>query len=309
MHRQSQNQRRVVDLAQIGLAEVPVLGRYEYSSARPGLATHIHPHAVEICYLERGCQTYRTAEREFHLVGGDVFVTAPGEPHDTGGRVEERGILYWLHLKIPKAGGSMLMLPGEDSESLGKQLMNLPHRHFPGKPALKQIFNEVFHLCEQPAEGLIRIAVANQLVRLILETINCSHRYEGTHRSPIISKLVERIKSSPERNYSLEGLAAEAGVSLSRFKSKFKAQIGIAPHEFILRCKMDAAKELLLNHRKSITDTAMELGFSSSQYFATVFRRFTQQTPGEFCTRSSPVPLRRASHSIQNATRSSNVNV
>ncbi len=303
MHRQYQNERRVLDLSKIGLAEVPVLGRYEYSSARPGLATHIHPHTVEICYLERGCQTYRTAEREFHLVGGDVFVTVPGEPHDTGGRVEERGILYWLHLKIPQSGGSLLMLPGEESALLGKQLSNLPHRHFPGRPALKQIFNEVFQLCDQPSEHLIRIAVANQLVRLILETINCAYRHEGTHCSPAISKLVERIKSSPERNYSLEELAEEAGVSLSRFKSKFKAQIGIAPHEFILRCKMDAAKELLLNRRKSITDTAMELGFSSSQYFATVFRRFTQQTPGEFCTRKSPVPLRHATHSIQNSSQ------
>jgi AraC-like DNA-binding protein len=296
-------------LAQIGLPEVPVLGRYEYSSARPGLATHIHPHAVEICYLERGCQTYRTADREFHLVGGDVFVTAPGEPHDTGGRVEERGILYWLHIKIPKRGGSLLMLPAEESEVLGKQLSNLPHRHFPGRPALKQIFNEIFHFWDQPDERLMRITIANSLVRLVLETINCSHRHEEAHRSPVISKLVERIKSSPEQNYSLDILAKESGVSLSRFKSKFKAQIGIAPHEFILRCKMDAAKELLLNGRKSVTETAMELGFSSSQYFATVFRRFTQQTPGEFCTRSSPVPLRRASHAVQNASQSSNANV
>jgi len=358
-------------LSLIGLPEVPVFGRYEYCSARPGLATHVHPHAVEICYLERGCQTYRTAGREYHLVGGDVFVTAPGEPHDTGGRVEERGILYWMNLKIPKAGGSILMLPARESAALVNQLSTLPHRHFPGRPSLKQIFNEVFSLCERPAELLsnarktgaassapweesarssadswpasaplalpdnsrttasepacallndsyttaseparvllTRIAVANQLVRFILETINCAHRHEGIHRSPVISRLVERIKSSPEQNYSLVDLADEAELSLSRFKSKFKAQIGIAPHEFILRCKMEAAKQLLLDRHKSVTDTAMELGFSSSQYFATVFRRFTQQTPVEFCTQRSAVPLRRASHSIENSVQAIDV--
>jgi len=307
MQRQSQNERRMLDLKVIGLAEVPVFGRYEYCSAHPGLVTHMHPHAVEICYLERGCQTYRTAGREYHLVGGDVFVTTPGEPHDTGGRVEERGILYWMNLKIPKPGGSILMLPARESESLVSQLSSLPHRHFPGRPALKQIFNEVFSLCEHPAQALIRIAVANQLVRFILETISCAHRHEGIHRSPVISKLVERIKSCPEQNYSLVELATEAQLSVSRFKSKFKAQIGIAPHEFILRCKMEAAKEMLLDGRKSVTDTAMELGFSSSQYFATVFRRFTQQTPVEFCTRRSTVPLRRATHAIQNPLQATDV--
>jgi AraC-like DNA-binding protein len=304
----------MLDLSRIGLAEVPVFGRYEYCSARPGLTTHVHPNAVEICYLERGCQTYRTGGREYHLVGGDVFVTAAGEPHDTGGHVEERGILYWMNLKIPKARGSILMLPANESASLIHQLSTLPHRHFPGKPVLKQIFNEIFGLCE-PVLGvfgdaitnanqaaslaLTRITVANQLVRFILETINCAHRHEGTHKSPVISRLVERIKSSPERNYSLGELADEAELSVSRFKSKFKAQIGIAPHEFILRCKMEAAKQMLRERRKSVTDTAMELGFSSSQYFATVFRRFTQQTPVEFCTQRSAVPLRRATHAVE----------
>lgn len=327
----------MLDLGLIGLTEVPVFGRYEYCSARPGLATHVHPHAVEICYLERGCQTYRAAGRADHLVGGDVFVTTPGEPHDTGGRVEERGILYWMNLKIPKAGGSILMLPATESASLVDQLSTLPHRHFPGRPALKQIFNEVFSLCERPTEVsndsgttagqpacalpndppttasqpacalLNRIAVANHLVRLILETINCAHRHEGIHRSPVISRLVERIKSCPEQNYSLDELADEAELSVSRFKSKFKTQIGIAPHEFILRCKMEAAKQLLLDRHKSVTDTAMELGFSSSQYFATVFRRFTQQTPVEFCTQRSAVPLRRASHSIDKPVQATDV--
>src|SRR4051812_19378581 len=118
MRDQVQNERRVLNLADVGLPEVPVFGRYEYRSARPGLATHAHDGAVEICYLERGCQTYRVGVREYNLVGGDVFVTAPGEPHDTGGKVEDRGILYWLNLKMPKQGRSLLILPSTESAAL-----------------------------------------------------------------------------------------------------------------------------------------------------------------------------------------------
>ena len=295
MQRQPQNERHILNLDIVGLAEVPVFGRYEYCSARPGLATHEHPKAVEICYLERGFQTYRADGREYNLVGGDIFVTGAGEPHDTGGHPEDRGILYWLNLRIPKTGESLLTLPPAESAVLTTMLSDLPERQFAGRPVLKRIFNEVFDLCEQPAKPLVRIAVANQLVRCILEVIDCAYRNEGLHRSPLISRMVERIESSPELDYSLIKLATEAGVSLSRFKTKFKAQMGIAPHEFILHCKVEAAKKLLVDQRRTVTDTAMRLGFSSSQYFATVFKRFTQQTPLEFISKGPAVTLRRDS--------------
>ena len=285
------DERRVLDLACVGLAEVPVFGRYQYFSAHPGLKTHTHPGTVEICYLERGCQTYRAGGREYHLVGGDLFVTAPGEPHDTGGHAEDRGILYWLNLRIPKQGDSILMLPPAESAALMGKLSSLPERQFAGRPVLKHIFNEIFALCEQPAKPLARVAVGNELVRFVLEVINCACCHEGLHPSPRIAKIVERIKSDPGGSYSLVDLAEEAGLSLSRFKTKFKAQLGIAPHEFILRCKVEAAKKFLLDENRNVTDTAMELGFSSSQYFATVFKRFTQKTPVEFCTKGPAIPL------------------
>jgi AraC-like DNA-binding protein len=286
-----QGERRVLDLAFLGFPEVPVFGRYEYCSAHPGLKTHTHPGTIEICYLERGCQTYRAGGREYNLVGGDVFVIARGEPHDTGGHAEDRGILYWLNLRIPEPGESTLMLPPAESAALIATLSNLPERHFAGRPVLKTIFNDIFCLCEQPAKPLTRVAIGNELVRCVLEVTSSAYRQEGLHRSPRIATIVERIKRDPGVNYSLLNLAEEAGLSLSRFKTKFKAQMGVAPHEFILRCKIETAKTFLLSQNRSVTDTAMELGFSSSQYFATVFRRFTQQTPMEFCTKGPAIPL------------------
>ena len=287
-----QKERRVLNLTSVGFPEVPVFGHYRYYAARPGLATHTHPRTVEMCYLAGGCQTYRAVGREYHLMGGDVFITAPDEPHDTGGRPEDVGVLYWLNLRIPQPGGSLLMLPPAESALLTTRLCNLPERQFTGSPVLKRIFNGIFDLYDQPENAFRRVAIANQLVQCILEVIHCSNRYEGMHCSPPIAAIVERVKACPELTYSLAGLAQEAGLSLSRFKAKFKAQMGIAPHEFILRCKMDAAKGLLASERRSVTETAMHLGFSTSQYFATVFKRFTQQTPIEFCTKGPITPLR-----------------
>ena len=292
MKHRIQRERRVLDLTAVGFPEVPVFGRYQYRAAHPGLATHTHPSTVEICYLERGYQTYRAAGQEYHLAGGDIFVTLPDEPHDTGGHPENPGVLYWLNLRIPEPDGTLLMLPAAQGALLTSALCRLPERHFAGSPMLKQIFNSIFDLYDERESAFRGVALANQLVRCLLEVIHCAHRREGMQCSPPIAALVERVKSRPELDYSLADLAQQAGLSLSRFKIKFKEQMGVAPHDFILRCKMEAAKGLLANARYSVTQTAMHLGFSSSQYFATVFKRFYQQTPVEFCTKGTVTPLR-----------------
>lgn len=96
-----QEDRRVVSLEDIGIPGIQSLGRYEYHVVRPGLTYHSHADAVEISYLVRGRQIYRAGGKEYALVGGDLFVTAPGEPHDTGGHPEDCGAMYWLIARMP----------------------------------------------------------------------------------------------------------------------------------------------------------------------------------------------------------------
>ncbi len=72
-------------------------------------------------------------------------------------------------------------------------------------------------------------------------------------------------------------LAEVARLSPSRLKARFKRELGVPPAEFWLRQKIERAAELLKT--QSVTDVAFELGFSSSQYFATAFKRYTRLRP------------------------------
>lgn len=292
-HFAAASERHILDLSALGIPEVPLVGRYEYHSAHPGLRTHTHPGTLEICYLARGKQTYRVGGRQYLLTGGDLFVTLPDEPHDTAGQPEDPGILYWINLRMPKRGASLLTLPARDSAILAHELLNLPERHFPGSLALKLILEEVFDICNRPDNPLKRIAVVNLMVRYLLEVVNCARRHPYMRLSHALAQIVETIHSHPEESYQLDDLAGQAGLSLSRFKARFKAEVGTAPREYILRIKIDAAKRLLRD-QLPVTAVAMQLGFSSSQYFATVFKRLSEQTPRDF-QRSGPiVPLRPA---------------
>jgi AraC-like DNA-binding protein len=284
-------ERRILSLADAGIAEVPVVGRYAYASVRPGLDTHSHPGAMEFVYLHRGCQTYRVGGRSYRLHGGDVFITRPDEPHDTGGEPEERAVLYWLNLVVLPRKRGFLMLPGREGDLLKEQLLAIPHRHLPGSPLLKTLLDEIFALHEDPHDPLTRLAMQNRVVRWLLEILACVRRMSATGYSGIVADAIHNIEQNPRVRYPVREMAGRTDLSVSRFKAVFRAETGMGPHEYALRAKVDAARQLLKEPGASITAVAYELGFSSSQYFATVFKRFTTLTPREY-QRVQPVRLR-----------------
>ena len=79
----------------------------------------------------------------------------------------------------------------------------------------------------------------------------------------------------------MEKLAEIAGLSPSRFKASFKEEFGVPPAEYALRARVVEAHRRLSKPDATVIRVAFDLGFSFSQYFASVFRRFTNFTPRE----------------------------
>lgn len=74
---------------------------------------------------------------------------------------------------------------------------------------------------------------------------------------------------------------ASCGLSVSRYKKKFRDQMGISPRNYINREKIQASRKLLRSGL-SVAETAMRMGFDSSSYFANVFRRYVALSPTEY---------------------------
>jgi AraC-like DNA-binding protein len=62
----------------------------------------------------------------------------------------------------------------------------------------------------------------------------------------------------------------------------FQRAFGCSPKQYQIRARMDEARRLLRETHLPITDIAMELGFCSSQHFATQFLAHIGKTPSEF---------------------------
>jgi AraC-like DNA-binding protein len=81
---------------------------------------------------------------------------------------------------------------------------------------------------------------------------------------------------------SREEIAAHVGLSDDYLTSCFRKELGLTPVAYLNRYRVQQAKLLLKNTHKSITEIALEAGFSGSSYFSRIFHRETGMSPAEF---------------------------
>ena len=98
-----------------------------------------------------------------------------------------------------------------------------------------------------------------------------------------LNAITSCIKNNLKNDISLEELAAQAGISSSYLCRIFKKEFGISPFTYILRCRVNAAKEELINYPdKSVKAISLDTGFKNCSYFGSVFREYEGCSPGRF---------------------------
>ena len=66
------------------------------------------------------------------------------------------------------------------------------------------------------------------------------------------------------------------------FCRAFKQSFGIPPHRYHVNRRIERAKALLAERESSVTDVALEVGFSETSSFSAAFRHTTGTTPTEY---------------------------
>jgi AraC-like DNA-binding protein len=264
-----------------------VLGRYNYRNSKKSLELHTHDGMLEICFIEKGTQYYQIQGKDYHINGGDILVTFPGEEHGTKGFPEEKGQLFWLIIAIPQAGQRLINLSVEETDELIQRLLRLKsNRQFKGSNLLTHDLNKIFHIYQEKDTILKRIQISNLLLGFILNVIAFGEKSSNIVVSEDILRVCNIIDENLHEKLNLETLASTINLSLSHFKFRFKKELGIPPADYILRQKIEIAKSMLKDS-KSIQDVAYGLAFDNSSYFATAFKRYTGHTPSQFILDSS----------------------
>jgi AraC family transcriptional regulator len=87
------------------------------------------------------------------------------------------------------------------------------------------------------------------------------------------TRVFEYIEAHLDKDLSLPRLASVAGMSLSHFKVLFKRSSGLTVHEYVVRRRVERARELLLSGERSISDVALDVGFAHASHLARSMRR------------------------------------
>ena len=90
------------------------------------------------------------------------------------------------------------------------------------------------------------------------------------------------MEANLTRALSLADLAQAAGLSPTHFARRFKATTGSAPHQHVMRLRLQRAQRLLRETPRSIAQVAFECGFAHQAHLTRVFKRMAGITPAAF---------------------------
>jgi AraC-like DNA-binding protein len=279
-------ERLTLGLADCGLPEIPVIGMRHVIAADEPLPDHGHDGVIEITCMVSGERHYVQEGRDYRLRGNDVLVTLPGEVHGSGRHPIGKGLQYWIRLRLPARRRPFLGLGAADARPLIRCLRQLPRRHFSGGRELHRLFERILAERDAPTPALRKLRVAAAVIDWLLAVIARSGGVAASAVSPGIARARDRIDGQQEGPCSLAELAVLSGLSLSYFKARFTAELGMPPGQYLQRRRLELAERLLRSGRWSVTEVAHRLDFASSQHFATVFRRYRRVTPSSLLPRS-----------------------
>jgi AraC family transcriptional regulator len=92
----------------------------------------------------------------------------------------------------------------------------------------------------------------------------------------------DTINANLEGELSLEQIARKCKLSVSHFARAFTRSTGISPHRWLMRRRVDMAKDLMLTTDAPLVEISLRCGFSDQSHFTKVFAEATGDTPGRW---------------------------
>jgi AraC-like DNA-binding protein len=92
----------------------------------------------------------------------------------------------------------------------------------------------------------------------------------------------EYIDGRLAENIRLDVLAGVAGLSRCHFARAFKQSVGIAPHAYVMQRRLERAERLLAETDLSLSQVALDSGFSDQSHFSSCFRKHFGTSPRSF---------------------------
>jgi AraC-like DNA-binding protein/mannose-6-phosphate isomerase-like protein (cupin superfamily) len=262
--------------------ELRVVGHVNYHTARPSFFNkHQHADVLEIFYIVRGKVSWWVEGVSSEVSGNELFLVWPRELHGAKDNIVEPSEYYWIQVHLPFLRKTVGRAQWHALES---DLRRMPERRLTGTTDLLPLYRSL--LAEHAQKAANRESVVRETLHLLLAQVaRCTQtQYSAQSRSnpdqARVARAMRWAKANPAEA-TLNEMIDVSGLEAATFRKHFHALVGSSPTQHLIRLRLQNAKEQLARDRP-ITEVAHQLGFSSSQYFATVFRKYEGLSPTDF---------------------------
>ncbi|NYE23092.1 AraC family transcriptional regulator [Pigmentiphaga litoralis] len=142
-------------------------------------------------------------------------------------------------------------------------------------------------LAQQPGWKLSAARMADLLLVHVLRAhlAQSGMQHAGWLRGltdPSIARVLMAIHRAPDRSWTLDALAREAGMSRTRFAARFRERVDVSPIQYLATHRLTLAADRLAQGGQRVSEVARQLGFTSDKVFARAFTRWAGVTPGAY---------------------------
>lgn len=264
-------------------------GHWVATKKQKALPPHRNP-GLELVLVLNGSVTWELEGATVTTQAPEISFTWPWQWHGVAGGALPASELCWLILpfqKIPKHPGDTMRLerglglhPAECDQLL-KTLLALRRPVVRASRRLLRDFPEVVArmiATDYQPDFRARALILGILADL-LELAGSQPPQPPEPATEKVTAFLTNLTETCGELWSLEDMAAACGLGRTQFARWVKVLTGETPGQFLTRQRVLRATRLLHETQQSVTEIALACGFSSSQYFSTVYREFHGKCP------------------------------
>ncbi|WP_203544945.1 AraC family transcriptional regulator [Desulfovibrio sp. JC010] len=254
------------------------------------------------CWIETaGEQPYFLQEGDIALVpngSSQVLSLEPGLPHVGLDKAIESGVLKDGMLTYGDGPERTVILCGYcrfdedlDHPAVGDlpSLICLRNADLGGEPWVAATLKLLVFEANLNAQGttailsrLIEIVVIQATRRLSTRSETDERGFIAALRDSNLSRALQEIHSSPEKNWRVGDLAVLTGMSRAGFADRFTAVVGVPPIEYLTNWRLMRARFFLSETNLTLDEIAERCGYASLPSFSRRFKKSFGTGPGAY---------------------------
>jgi len=234
---------------------------------REGLASY------QIAFLYGGEQFLTFRRKEYLMNAGSAYFINCREPYRVDG--SGYGHSAFIHFDCAKAAHYFDQFYTANNNS--------PVLHISAPCFIEQSIMQLLALYKDgtTAEASYQgIEIIISLMTQMLMTVFPKH--DNEHFSECVTKTLNYLCANYSKKILLNDLAQETHMSKFHLSRLFRQATGASPIEYLMRVRINKAKELLRQTTYTVSQVSEKIGMENTSYFIKFFRRHEKMSPGEY---------------------------